>query len=197
MIGLFLCWIAGAYWRKIYYVYVTLAELFVLIGVWAGAGMGEEGDYDPVTGDEKLLIFFLIICLIFILFFYVKNRRVADACNMFFLLMTGMLLYGYDFTKTTSIILWMIYMLVSVVLTGIVFCLGEYSTILPSSFLTTEVVAWVVADSLIDLEKMKRNLIILGVEILFTVMGSLIQLHILKKTDMGRKKRNRLSAILR
>ena len=198
MIGLFLCWVAGAYWRKIYYVYITLAELVLLIGVWMGAGMGEDGDYDPVTGDEKLLIFFLIIFLIFILFSYAKNRRIADAGNMFFLLMIGILLYGLgDFTKNTTIIFWMIYMLASVILTVIVFCLGEYSAILPSAFFTTEIVLWVVAYSLTDLEKMKRNLIIFGLEILLTATGSLIQLHILKKTDMGRKKRNRLSAILK
>lgn len=48
--------------------------------------MGEDGDYDPVTGGEMFIIVIVLVFLIFMLILYVKDKRIADTFNMFIIM---------------------------------------------------------------------------------------------------------------
>lgn len=62
--------------------------------------MGEEGDYDPVTGGEKGIIVLMFVFLIIMLILYVKDTRIADVFNMFIIMCIS--LKFFDMTHIVS-----------------------------------------------------------------------------------------------
>ena len=93
MIGLFLCWIAGSYWKKIYYVYITFLEIMMVLFCFLGSTVGEEGDYNAVTGFVALLLILMILLLIGTLFSYTVDKKIADALNMFTVMLIALTEY--------------------------------------------------------------------------------------------------------
>lgn len=146
MIGLFLCWAAGSYWKKIYYVYITLQEILLLLGFGIASTRGEEGDYDSVTGGEMSVI---VIALV----------------------------------------------------PAFVYCSDCYSAVLPSSYFAVfSSMFWgfcIKGTDFLTVKGWKGGLLLWGIGIILTAAGCLIQLLILKKTEMGTKKRNKLSEALK
>ena len=200
MIGLFVCWIAGSYWKKIYYIYITLMELLLLLMVGVGATMGEEGDYDPVSGNEILAMVLLLMLMIFILSLYVRNKRIADAFNTFIIM--GLSLMFFDLMNSVSnilIIFNVLFMVIAALASGLVYCLEScYSAVLPSSYFGSfSAMFWAGITESIEIEGWKGALLYWGIGITLTAAGCLIQLQILKKTEMGTKKRNKLSKALK
>lgn len=135
MIGLFLCWVAGSYWKKIYYIYITVQELLMILGFTLASTMGEEGDYDPVTGGEKGIIVLMFVFLIIMLILYAKDTRIADVFNMFIIMCIS--LKFFDITHIVSkihaiftILFWMAAVFVAI----FVYCSDSYSAVLPSSY---------------------------------------------------------------
>lgn len=200
MIGLFVCWIAGSYWKKIYYIYITLMELLLLLMVGVGATMGEEGDYDPVSGNEILAMVFLLMFLILMLILYVRNKKIADAFNTFIIM--GVSLMFFDLMNSVSnilIIFNVLFMVIAALASGLVYCLEScYSAVLPSSYLGVfSAMFWVGITDSIEIIGWKGALLYWGIGAVLTAAGCLIQLQILKKTEMGTKKRNKLSKALK
>ena len=200
MIGLFVCWVAGSYWKKIYYIYMTLLELLLLLMVGVGATMGEEGDYDPVSGNEILAMVLLLMLMIFILSLYVRNKRIADAFNTFIIM--GLSLMFFDLMNSVSnilIIFNVLFMVIAALASGLVYCLEScYSAVFPSSYFGSfSAMFWAGITESIEIEGWKGALLYWGIGITLTAAGCLIQLQILKKTEMGTKKRNKLSKALK
>lgn len=202
MIGLFVCWIAGSYWKKIYYIYITLMELLLLLMVGVGATMGEEGDYDPVSGNEILAMVFLLMFLILMLILYVRNKKIANAFNMFVIMCVSLIFFDLVNTNTVSgilIIFNVLLLTVAAFASGLVYCLEScYSTVLPSSYFAvfcSMMSVYLIKE--IKVKGWKGGLLYWGIGIALTAAGCLIQLQILKKTEMGTKKRNKLSKALK
>ena len=201
MIGLFVCWVAGSYWKKIYYIYMTLLELLLLLMVGVGATMGEEGDYDPVSGNEILAMVLLLMLMIFILSLYVRNKRIADAFNTFIIM--GLSLMFFDLMNNSMsnilIIFNVLFMVITALASGLVYCLEScYSAVFPSSYFGAfSAMFWVGITDSTEIIGWKGALLYWGIGITLTAAGCLIQLQILKKTEMGTKKRNKLSKALK
>lgn len=201
MIGLFVCWIAGSYWKKIYYIYITLMELLLLLMVGVGATMGEEGDYDPVSGNEILAMVFLLMFLILMLILYVRNKKIADAFNTFIIM--GVSLMFFDLMNNSMsnilIIFNVLFMVITALASGLVYCLEScYSAVFPSSYFAvfcSMMSVYLIKE--IKVKGWKGGLLFWGIGITLTAAGCLIQLQILKKTEMGTKKRNKLSKALK
>ena len=202
MIGLFLCWAAGSYWKKIYYVYITLQEILLLLGFGIASTMGEEGDYDPVTGGEMSVIVIALVFLVFMLILYAKNKRMADTFNMFIIM--WMSLKALDLMHIVSdipVILSLLFLIVSVLVPAFVYCSDCYSAVLPSSYFAVfSSMFWgfcVKGTDFLTVKGWKGGLLLWGIGIILTAAGGLIQILILKKTEMGTKKRNKLSEALK
>lgn len=201
MIGLFVCWIAGSYWKKIYYIYITLMELLLLLMVGVGATIGEEGDYDPVSGNEILAMVFLLMFLILMLILYVRNKKIADAFNTFIIM--GVSLMFFDLMNNSMsnilIIFNVLFMVITALASGLVYCLEScYSAVFPSSYFAvfcSMMSVYLIKE--IKVKGWKGGLLFWGIGITLTAAGCLIQLQILKKTEMGTKKRNKLSKALK
>ncbi len=201
MIGLFVCWIAGSYWKKIYYIYITLMELLLLLMVGVGATMGEEGDYDPVSGNEILAMVFLLMFLILMLILYVRNKKIADAFNTFIIMGVSLMFFDLMNNSMSNILIIFNVLLLTVAAfaSGLVYCLEScYSAVLPSSYFAvfcSMMSVYLIKE--IKVKGWKGALLYWGIGITLTAAGCLIQLQILKKTEMGTKKRNKLSKALK
>lgn len=202
MIGLFLCWIAGSYWRKIYYTYITLQELLMILGFALASSMGEEGDYDPVTGSERGIIVLMLVFLIVMLILYAKDTRIADAFNMFIIMC--MSLKFFDMTHIVSeisAIFTILFWIAAVFVAVFVYWSDSYSAVLPSSYFAVfGGMFWmffIEGTDFLIVKGWKGGLLFWAFGIILTAAGCRIQLLILKKTKMGTQKRNKLSEVLK
>ena len=147
--AMILCWAAGSYWKKVYYLVWLLSLPMPIFGFLYSFSMDEDGDGGSSGRIEAVLMVIILIILVII---YVKARNLGDAINTLLAVTWGRFMLG-------------------------VFAL-DYEEIYSSLGLTSLPVT-------------------LGLGIILTAAGCLIQLFILKKTDMGKKKRNVISNFLK
>lgn len=194
---LILCWAAGSYWKKVYYVMSVLSLAMPIFWFLYSFSMDEDGDGGSSGGMEAVLTFIILIILVII---YVKARNLGDAINTFllmnaFFMLVVLLVSDHGFGKWSIIIV----LLISTVAAVAVFYAKDCSSVLPSSLLAVIWVGFVLAAYESDYEEIYRKLgltslpVVLGIGIILTAAGCLIQRFILKKTDMGTKKRNEIS----
>lgn len=202
MIGLFLCWVAGSYWKKIYYIYITVQELIMILGLTLGASMGEDGDYDPVTGNETAMIILMLMFLIVMLILYAKDTKIADAFNMLIIMCISLGFFNLTHVVSKVHAIFVIIFLTAAVFMAIfVYWADSYSAVLPSSYFAVFTgmfwMFFIKGSDFVLVKEWKGGLLFWGFGILLTAVGCLVQLLILKKTEMGTKKRNKLSDVLK
>lgn len=177
--GTFLCWIAGSYFRKIYYVCVTLWEVFDILILFIGSSVDD-------TGIFGIMLIIAVILLVCILILYEHQRRLADALNILMLIWISIAESGILTAKsqnTMASIVALVCLALAVIAALIVYQADEYSTILPSSFLGAAVCGllggWFFPYNLDD-DPSKIFFLMLGIEIVLTAVGCLLQIFILE-----------------
>ena len=177
--GTFLCWIAGSYFRKIYYVCVTLWEVFGILILFIGSSVDD-------TGIFGIMLIIAVILLVCILILYEHQRRLADALNILMLIWISIAENGILTAKsqnTMASIVALVCLALTVIAALIVYQADEYSTILPSSFLGAAVCGllggWFFPYNLDD-DPSKIFFLVLGIEIVLTAVGCLLQIFILE-----------------
>lgn len=177
--GTFLCWIAGSYFRKIYYVCVTLWEVFCILILFIGSSVDD-------TGIFGIMLIIAVILLVCILILYEHQRRLADALNILMLIWISIAESGILTAKsqnTMASIVALVCLALAVIAALIVYQADEYSTILPSSFLGAAVCGllggWFFPYNLDD-DPSKIFFLMLGIEIVLTAVGCLLQIFILE-----------------
>lgn len=180
--GTFLCWIAGSYFRKIYYVCVTLWEVFGILILFIGSSVDD-------TGIFGIMLIIAVILLVCILILYEHQRRLADALNILMLIWISIAESGILTAKsqnTMASIVALVCLALAVIAALIVYQADEYSTILPSSFLGAAVCGllggWFFPYNLDD-DPSKIFFLMLGIEIVLTAVGCLLQIFILEQGD--------------
>ena len=177
--GTFLCWIAGSYFRKIYYVCVTLWGVFGILILFIGSSVDD-------TGIFGIMLIIAVILLVCILILYEHQRRLADALNILMLIWISIAESGILTAKsqnTMASIVALVCLALTVIAALIVHQADEYSTILPSSFLGAAVCGllggWFFPYNLDD-DPSKIFFLMLGIEIVLTAVGCLLQIFILE-----------------
>ena len=169
--AMILCWAAGSYWKKVYYLVWLLSLPMPIFWFLYSFSMDEDGDGGSSGRIEAVLMVIILIILVII---YVKARNLGDAINTFLLMnvyiLLMILLSDSDFNRWNRIVRLIVFV-------ATLFAL-DYEEIYSSLGLTSLPVT-------------------LGLGIILTAAGCLIQLFILKKTDMGKKKRNVISNFLK
>lgn len=185
--GAFLCWIAGSYFRKIYYVCVTLWEVFGILILFIGSSVDD-------TGIFGIMLIIAVILLVCILILYEHQRRLADALNILMLIWISIAESGILTAKsqnTMASIVALVCLALTVIAALIVYQADEYSTILPSSFLGAAVCGllggWFFPYNLDD-DPSKIFFLMLGIEIVLTAVGCLLQMFTLEKKQIIKKK---------
>lgn len=177
--GTFLCWIAGSYFRKIYYICVTLWEALGILILFIGSSVDD-------TGIFGIMLIIAVILLVCILILYEHQRRLADALNILMLIWISIAESGILIAKsqnTMASIAALVCLALAVIAALIVYQADEYSTILPSSFLGAAVCGllggWFFPYNLDD-DPSKIFFLMLGIEIVLTAVGCLLQIFILE-----------------
>ena len=197
--AMILCWAAGSYWKKVYYLVWLLSLPMPIFGFLYSFSMDEDGDGGSSGRIEAVLMVIILIILVII---YVKARNLGDAINTFLLMnvyiLLMILLSDSDLNRWNRIVRLIVFvatLLISIIAAAATFRAKEYSSVLPSSLLA---VTWgrfmLGVFSSLGLTSLP---VTLGLGIILTAAGCLIQLFILKKTDMGKKKRNVISNFLK
>ena len=184
VIGIFLCWIAGAYLRKVYYVCATVWEILVLCIFFIWSTVDDSGIF-------KILLLIMSILLICILILYEHQRRISDALNILIFIWTSIAESGILITKSCSTIASIAAVVclgLAVIVAIIVYEADEYSTILPSSFLGAAVCGLIGSLKLGGDNPSKILFLMVGIEIVMTAIGCLIQILILEKKGIIKKK---------
>lgn len=177
--GTFLCWIAGSYFRKIYYVCVTLWEVFDILILFIGSSVDD-------TGIFGIMLIIAVILLVCILILYEHQRRLADALNILMLIWISIAESGILTAKsqnTMASIVALVCLALAVIAALIVYQADEYSTILPSSFLGAAVCGLLGGCFFpynLDDDPSKIFFLMLGIEIVLTAVGCLLQIFILE-----------------
>lgn len=165
--------------------------------------MDEDGDGGSSGGIEAVLTVIILIILVII---YVKARNLGDVINTFLLMNVNillMILLSDSGFSRWNMIVFVITLLASIIAAVATFRAKEYSSVLPSSLLAVTWGRFMLGVFALDYEEIYSSLgltslpVTLGLGIILTVAGCLIQLFILKKTDMGKKKRNVISNFLK
>ena len=116
------------------------------------------------------------------------------------------LLSDSDFNRWNRIVRLIVFvatLLISIIAAAATFRAKEYSSVLPSSLLAVTWGRFMLGVFALDYEEIYSSLgltslpVTLGLGIILTAAVCLIQLFILKKTDMGKKKRNVISNFLK
>ena len=165
--------------------------------------MDEDGDGGSSGGIEAVLTVIILIILVII---YVKARNLGDVINTFLLMNVNillMILLSDSGFSRWNMIVFVITLLASIIAAVATFRAKEYSSVLPSSLLAVTWGRFMLGVFALDYEEIYSSLgltslpVTLGLGIILTAAGCLIQLFILKKTDMGKKKRNVISNFLK
>lgn len=205
--AMILCWAAGSYWKKVYYLVWLLSLPMPIFGFLYSFSMDEDGDGGSSGRIEAVLMVIILIILVII---YVKTRNLGDAINTFLLMnvyiLLMILLSDSDFNRWNRIVRLIVFvatLLISIIAAAATFRAKEYSSVLPSSLLAVAWGRFMLGVFALDYEEIYSSLgltslpVTLGLGIILTAAGCLIQLFILKKTDMGKKKRNVISNFLK
>ena len=83
--AMILCWAAGSYWKKVYYLIWFLSLPMPIFWFLYSFSMDEDGD----GGIEAVLTVIILIILVII---YVKARNLGDVINTFLLMNVNILL---------------------------------------------------------------------------------------------------------
>ena len=165
--------------------------------------MDEDGDGGSSGGIEAVLTVIILIILVII---YVKARNLGDVINTFLLMNVNillMILLSDSGFSRWNMIVFVITLLVSIIAAVATFRAKEYSSVLPSSLLAVTWGRFMLGVFALDYEEIYSSLgltslpVTLGLGIILTAAGCLLQFFILKKTDMGKKKRNVISNFLK
>ena len=152
VIGTFLCWIAGAYLRKVYYVCATVWEILALYIFFIGSTVDDSGIF-------KILLLIMSILLICILILYEHQRRISDALNILIFIWTSIAESGILITKSRSTIA----------------SIAAVCGLIGSLKLGGD-------------NPSKILFLMIGIEIVMTAIGCLIQILILEKKGIIKKK---------
>ena len=87
--AMILCWAAGSYWKKVYYLIWFLSLPMPIFGFLYSFSMDEDGDGGSSGRIEAVLTVIILIILVII---YVKARNLGDAINTFLLMNVNILL---------------------------------------------------------------------------------------------------------
>ena len=87
--AMILCWAAGSYWKKVYYLIWFLSLPMPIFWFLYSFSMDEDGDGGSSGGIEAVLTVIILIILVII---YVKARNLGDAINTFLLMNVNILL---------------------------------------------------------------------------------------------------------
>lgn len=205
--AMILCWAAGSYWKKVYYLIWFLSLPMPIFWFLYSFSMDEDGDGGSSGGIEAVLTVIILIILVII---YVKARNLGDVINTFLLMNVNILLMillsdsGFSgWNMIVCRIVFVITLLVSIIVAVATFRAKEYSSVLPSSLLAVTWGRFMLGVFALDYEEIYSSLgltslpVTLGLGIILTAAGCLLQFFILKKTDMGKKKRNVISNFLK
>ena len=201
--AMILCWAAGSYWKKVYYLVWLLSLPMPIFWFLYSFSMDEDGDGGSSGGIEAVLTVIILIILVII---YVKARNLGDVINTFLLMNVNillMILLSDSGFSRWNMIVFVITLLASIIAAVATFRAKEYSSVLPSSLLAVTWGRFMLGVFALDYEEIYSSLgltslpVTLGLGIILTAAGCLIQLFILKKTDMGKKKRNVISNFLK
>lgn len=197
--AMILCWAAGSYWKKVYYLIWFLSLPMPIFWFLYSFSMDEDGD----GGIEAVLTVIILIILVII---YVKARNLGDVINTFLLMNVNillMILLSDSGFSRWNMIVFVITLLASIIAAVATFRAKEYSSVLPSSLLAVTWGRFMLGVFALDYEEIYSSLgltslpVTLGLGIILTAAGCLLQFFILKKTDMGKKKRNVISNFLK
>ena len=146
------------------------------------------------TGIFGIMLIIAVILLVCILILYEHQRRLADALNILMLIWISIAESGILTAKsqnTMASIVALVCLALAVIAALIVYQADEYSTILPSSFLGAAVCGllggWFFPYNLDD-DPSKIFFLMLGIEIVLTAVGCLLQIFILEKKQIIKKK---------
>ena len=201
--AMILCWAAGSYWKKVYYLVWLLSLPMPIFGFLYSFSMDEDGDGGSSGRIEAVLMVIILIILVII---YVKARNLGDVINTFLLMNVNillMILLSDSGFSRWNMIVFVITLLVSIIAAVATFRAKEYSSVLPSSLLAVTWGRFMLGVFALDYEEIYSSLgltslpVTLGLGIILTAAGCLLQFFILKKTDMGKKKRNVISNFLK
>jgi membrane-associated HD superfamily phosphohydrolase len=138
------------------------------------------------TGIFGIMLIIAVILLVCILILYEHQRRLADALNILMLIWISIAESGILTAKsqnTMASIVALVCLALTVIAALIVYQADEYSTILPSSFLGAAVCGllggWFFPYNLDD-DPSKIFFLMLGIEIVLTAVGCLLQIFILE-----------------
>ena len=87
--AMILCWAAGSYWKKVYYLIWFLSLPMPIFWFLYSFSMDEDGDVGSSGGIEAVLTVIILIILVII---YVKARNLGDVINTFLLMNVNILL---------------------------------------------------------------------------------------------------------
>ena len=87
--AMILCWAAGSYWKKVYYLIWFLSLPMPIFWFLYSFSMDEDGDGGSSGGIEAVLTVIILIILVII---YVKARNLGDVINTFLLMNVNILL---------------------------------------------------------------------------------------------------------
>ena len=201
--AMILCWAAGSYWKKVYYLIWFLSLPMPIFWFLYSFSMDEDGDGGSSGRIEAVLMVIILIILVII---YVKARNLGDAINTFLLMNVNillMILLSDSGFSRWNMIVFVITLLASIIAAVATFRAKEYSSVLPSSLLAVTWGRFMLGVFALDYEEIYSSLgltslpVTLGLGIILTAAGCLLQFFILKKTDMGKKKRNVISNFLK
>ena len=137
--AMILCWAAGSYWKKVYYLVWLLSLPMPIFWFLYSFSMDEDGDGGSSGRIEAVLMVIILIILVII---YVKARNLGDAINTFLLMnvyiLLMILLSDSDFNRWNRIVRLIVFvatLLISIIAAAATFRAKEYSSVLPSSLL--------------------------------------------------------------
>ena len=103
--AMILCWAAGSYWKKVYYLVWLLSLPMPIFWFLYSFSMDEDGDGGSSGRIEAVLMVIILIILVII---YVKARNLGDAINTFLLMnvyiLLMILLSDSDFNRWNRIV---------------------------------------------------------------------------------------------
>lgn len=192
LIGVFLCWTGSAYRKKIYHICVTLWEIAILIGYCIDSMTDEDGYYRRIAGKEAVILTVLIVLILCILISYLKNRRLSSVFHILTLMWINVILCVGLFLNFCNSIFLPIFIIISI-LTGVaVYRTDRLAAVLPGAFMGGNIFGFIafimysmnannVSLKVNETGGIKSVLILVGMELIFTVVGCLIQSFVVKK----------------
>ena len=175
--AMILCWAAGSYWKKVYYLIWFLSLPMPIFWFLYSFSMDEDGDGGSSGGIEAVLTVIILIILVII---YVKARNLGDVINTFLLMNANillMILLSDSGFSRWNMIVFVITLLASIIAAVATFRAKEYSSVLPSSLLAVTWGRFMLGVFALDYEEIYSSLgltslpVTLGLGIILTAAG--------------------------